>query len=296
MISMHEMEYGGQTNGKTLFGRVIIPKNETKLGELRSALTKAQEESPSSETKEKIEQLNAYEAKILDIGGLDIKVFTDDWGYSYSFTFNKDNQQKIFSAATLEKNQDEKNVIEGILKTSQPFSLSIHKLDDEKLKYSTIINSSLDWENIYRKTDIQKILNEKYPYIEHLMFDEKYFTAIFKNLENLQPIFELIGLIYQELLKHEFGKIDVDEIKCYKCGETLTPIAKECPNCSSQRPTCKVCLLDLIPSEKQEVVQTPCCGVYAHKLHMIMWLEKTQKCPNCQKRQIKWLEKLKKSN
>ncbi len=295
MISMHEIEYGGQTDGKTLFGQVNIPRNEIKLEKLKKILIKEQKQSPSSEARKQVEQLRIYETRIFDIGGLNIKIFNDDWGLSYSFIFDKNSHHGIFLGATLERNQDGKIVIEGILKKSQPFSLSIHKIDDEKEKYSTIINSSLEWESIHQQADVQKMLNEIFPSMEHLMFDEKYFTAIFKNLNDLQFIIELIGRIYRELLKHEFGKVDVDDIKCYKCGTILAPTDKECSKCGSQRPTCKVCLLDLYPSEKQEVVQTPCCGIYAHKLHMIMWLERTQKCPNCKKRQLKWLDQLKES-
>jgi len=295
MISMHEMEFGGKTNGKTLFGQVNIPKSEISLKELRQRLLEVKNNLTQKERAMQIEELNTFETVIKSVGGQDIKVFNDDWGLSYSFNFNKNVQNQIFLGATLERNQDGKIVLEGILKKTQPFAISIHNLSDGEDNYSTINDSSLNWKTIYQQEDIKELFKEIGSSLEHLMFEEKYFTAIFKNLTDLLLVIELIRLIHRELLRQEFKKSEIDEITCYKCGTILSSSDKVCSKCSSKRPTCTVCLLDLYPSEKQDVVQTPCCGVYAHKLHMIMWLEKTQKCPNCQKPQIRWLNQLKNS-
>lgn len=295
MISMHEMEYGGKTDGKILFGQVNIPKSEIGLKELRQKLLQEKNDSTQKEIALQIKELNNFETLIKSVGGVDIKVFNDDWGLSYSFNFNKNVQNQIFLGATLERNQDGKIVLEGILKKTQPFAISIHNLGDGEDNYSTINDSALNWKTIYQQEDIKKLFKETGNSLEHMMFEEKYFTAIFKNLTDLPLVIKLIRLIQRELLRQEFIKTEIDELTCYKCGTILSSSDKVCSKCGSKRPTCIICLLDLYPSEKQDVVQTPCCGVYAHKLHIIMWLEKTQKCPNCQKWQLKWLDKLKTS-
>ncbi|MHA2357523.1 MAG: hypothetical protein ACXABK_01980, partial [Candidatus Heimdallarchaeaceae archaeon] len=73
-------------------------------------------------------------------------------------------------------------------------------------------------------------------------------------------------------------------------NESLEIKDRECPKCGEKRPECGVCLLDLYPSETQEVVKTSCCGIYAHKYHLIMWLERTDKCPNCRTKKPRWVK------
>ena len=109
----------------------------------------------------------------------------------------------------------------------------------------------------------------------------------------IYQILELIRLLYHEISIDDYGDVDVEELLCYACGDIFETREEKCDKCSASRPTCCVCLLNLKPSEKEEVVQTPCCEVYAHREHILAWLEKNPKCPNCRKDLYLWIRTLK---
>ncbi|MBN1329518.1 MAG: hypothetical protein JXA54_08605 [Candidatus Heimdallarchaeota archaeon] len=78
--------------------------------------------------------------------------------------------------------------------------------------------------------------------------------------------------------------IKSDEIEtiftCFNCGEILLDKEGLCPVCGSPKPVCAVCFSEL--TNKDEVVKLPCCSLYAHKLHILNYLEIKGQCPKCQ--------------
>jgi len=67
---------------------------------------------------------------------------------------------------------------------------------------------------------------------------------------------------------------------CFNCGEILPDKEGLCPSCGSPKPVCAVCFSEL--TKKDDVVKLPCCSLYAHKLHILNYLEIKGLCPKCQ--------------
>jgi hypothetical protein len=129
--------------------------------------------------------------------------------------------------------------------------------------------------------------------IKSVTFNGKFVSGILSSPYEVYQILELIRLLYQEISIDDYGDVDVEELLCYECDDSFKAQEEKCDKCNASRPTCCVCLLDLKPSEKQEVVRTPCCEVYAHRDHILTWLEKNPKCPNCKKDLYLWIRTLK---
>ena len=233
---------------------------------------------------------------IVDMGGIKIRLHYDDVKPSLVFVFSKASKYRFITGIILHVYSDKEIIIEGILKKYQPFSLTLHKNEvGEDNKYSTISSYSVIKEGILSKDEFKQKLDTVYESVEHLMINQKYVTGNISSIKALKAFLNLVEELSSELSRIDIGIIDVEELECLNCGEKLSLKDSECPSCSTSRPRCKVCRLMLYPSEKEDIVQTPCCGVYAHKLHMIMWLDNHQKCPNCQKLQTRWLDQLKES-
>ncbi|MHA1219079.1 MAG: hypothetical protein ACTSO5_10465 [Candidatus Heimdallarchaeaceae archaeon] len=233
---------------------------------------------------------------IVDMGGTNIKLYYDEVKPSLVFMFSKSSKYSFITGIILHIYSDKEMILEGILKKYQHFSLTLHKNEvGEENKYSIISSYSVVKEGILAKDEFKQKLETVYESVEHLMINQKYVTGNISNIKDLKAFLGLVKELSLELSRLDIGIIEVEELECLNCGEKISLNDAECSSCGTSRPRCKVCRLELYPSEKEDIVQTPCCGVYAHKLHMIMWLDNHRKCPNCQKLQTRWLDQLKES-
>lgn len=151
------------------------------------------------------------------------------------------------------------------------------------------------WREIFANSHIKDLLQHNASYIQHYYLRGEYMEALISYDQPVIAILSLTQLIHEEL-KQLFGVLDSYEIEkliCYNCKDSFDPLEEECDKCGSSRPRCIVCLLDLYPSDlERDVVTTPCCGVYAHKDHIISWLKQDPRCPNCHKNLKHWLGKM----
>ncbi len=151
------------------------------------------------------------------------------------------------------------------------------------------------WREIFANSHIKDLLQHNASYIQHYYLRGEYMEALISYDQAVIAILSVTQLIHEEL-KQLFGVLDSYELEkliCYNCKDPFDPLEEECDKCGSSRPRCIVCLLDLYPSDlKRDVVTTPCCGVYAHKDHIVTWLKQNPQCPNCHKNLSHWLGQL----
>ena len=222
------------------------------------------------------------------------------------FEFPKENEFFFLLRVILKVSKENNFILESIFRKYQPFTFSarIFAFDDEDVKHKELRSESLeslytinysyalDFELLQKKTDLQKMLVQLAPSLELIYVNRKHVAVGFHDYTQITYILQLMKEMYNEFSEQKIGIRAVVEIECYACGAKLDENDIECSKCHAKRPRCSVCLLDLHPSEKEKVVQTPCCGVYGHHNHLVMWIEKTHKCPNCKTNQVRWLEKL----
>jgi hypothetical protein len=152
-------------------------------------------------------------------------------------------------------------------------SFSVFDLDRDFKLYSTAPDM---WREIFINPEVKNLLQNNSLLIQHYYLRGEYMEALIShNQVGLGTTILSLTILIHEELKKLFGILDSTEIE-KKCG--------------SSRPRCIVCLLDLYPSDiERDVVTTPCCGVYAHKDHIITWLKQDPRCPNCHKNISHWL-------
>ncbi len=190
----------------------------------------------------------------------------------------------------------EKNLMYiGYLK--KPFSMSfdIQKVASEKKKFVNIsefqnilgddhfIQSNIPaaFLELIQDSDVGKKLKEIVPFIIRLTVEDEIIFAIINENAPVNNLIELIILMQSRLKQIEKFGSKTSLVRCYECGKLFAAAEMNCKKCSAPRPTCVVCLLNIVPSEKEGIMRLPCCGVYAHIHHIDQWLEKNSKCPNC---------------
>ena len=82
-----------------------------------------------------------------------------------------------------------------------------------------------------------------------------------------------------EFLTELKGKI---VLTCTTCGEIIPSSNEVCSACGSQKPVCYICLSPLLANE--DIVKVPCCQNYAHKEHIINWINVDGSCQKCKKK------------
>jgi len=309
MISSAEVMYDDEVRRKKFFGKKgrtvsqyypldgASPVYEFMM--TSSRVKDSSDESPSLHDvfdEKSLQFLENIRKDIVDMGGTNIQLYYDEVKPSLVFMFSKKSKYSFITGVILHIYSDKEIILEGVLKKYQHFSLTLHKNEvGEENKYSIISSYSVVKEGILAKDEFKQKLDTVYESVEHLMINKKYVTGNISNIKALKAFLGLVRELSSELSRLDIGIIEVEELECLNCGEKLSLDDEECPSCDTSRPRCKVCRLELYPSEKEDIVQTPCCGVYAHKLHMIMWLDNHRKCPNCKKLQTRWLDQLKES-
>ncbi|MCK4972759.1 MAG: zinc ribbon domain-containing protein, partial [Candidatus Heimdallarchaeota archaeon] len=169
--------------------------------------------------------------------------------------------------------QDGSIVLEGLFSKIQPFKVSIRSFGDEVKKqdqesfknlnshYIISSNDELLAKSLNQNSRITQKLMALSSNLELIMVNRKYFVVTFYEAIHFNKIVDLLGELYKEFVNQKTGLKTVTYIKCFDCGEDLDENDEKCPNCKANRPRCSICLLDLQPAEKEEVIQMPCCGV-----------------------------------
>ena len=240
------------------------------------------------------------EKTINDINGQNVKkVFYQD-SISYQFDFLVESDFFFLLAVIIEHFIEGTTRIEAIFRKFQPFSLSLinfetelderESMDIPELTKIYLIDYSHPkiWEKILDEEKIIEALYSIHTIVDSFKIDRKYFLAEINDTENILDVLKALKIVNKRLISEEAGLIEVEQIKCYECNNILEISDRKCPKCGESRPECGVCLLDLYPSEAKEIVRTSCCGIYSHKDHLIMWLDKTDTCPNCRTRKPNW--------
>ncbi len=131
-------------------------------------------------------------------------------------------------------------------------------------------------------------------HLEFLYISEDHMVAIVDKDYAVRPMLDLTLVLHENLrdLAGDVSEYHVEQLKCYNCDDPFDPLEEVCDKCGAQRPRCMICYLDLKPSDKQEVVKHPCCQIYSHKHHILSWLKKNNKCPNCHTDLSHWSKKL----
>ena len=249
------------------------------------------------------EKNRKIEKIINEINGQNIKKISYHESITYQFEFSKESEFSFLLAVIIEIFAEGTIKIESIFNKFQPFSLTLIKFETEEERIEIDIPElakiySIDYshpkilEKILEEEKIVEALYNIHSVTESFKIDRKYFLAETKSEEEVLDLFNTLKIINKRLMSEEAGLIEVEQIKCYECNTLLEISDRKCPKCGEKRPECGVCLLDLYPSEAKEIVKTSCCGIYAHKDHLIMWLDKTDRCPNCRTKKPNWTKYL----
>ena len=200
--------------------------------------------------------------------------------------------------------------IQATLTVSVPFAILLYRLEKSPMKptqYKSQNNTLL--ENCYR---VEKFPSKLYEiikkhdngilfhkllalsqYLEFISLHDNIFEAVITNGKTFVHLHSFVN-DFIELIQMQFRELlPATAILCYNCGDIFEPLEERCDKCGAPRPRCVVCLLDLKPEEHNNVVKLPCCGVYAHREHIMEWLQTHHTCPVCHKPLIRWLNTLK---
>lgn len=225
------------------------------------------------------------------------------------FYFPEKHKYNFFHRTTIKVLSVNEIAIDTMMKADYPLAFSIKRKTRKKIDTGNDVdlpsssefyifhsNHHSFYESLLEKEEINNMLINLKKDLKQFTMNRKFVNARFNNSEKVSTYLELLEKIYTNLLQRDFDDIEVEEILCYQCGNVFEANEETCDQCGAHRPTCKVCLLDLKPSEKNVVVKTPCCETYSHKKHLITWLEQNSKCPNCKIDLFLWLRGLKQNN
>jgi transposase-like protein len=223
----------------------------------------------------------------------------------YKLEFQEGINNTLFSKITL--TIDSKNLIKLIasLRVKIPEPMDIRGInpvskawkgssssEENNEDYTIYSDISKFWNKILSKSEIDKILKQQAPSINRYYLQGESLEILSYYDLVMYDFIRMTELIHKEITLQNIVFITkkVEQLVCYNCKDPYDIHEENCTLCGAPRPRCIVCLLDLYPSEsEEEVVTTPCCGVYAHKDHIIKWLKQDPRCPNCHKNISHWL-------
>ena len=225
----------------------------------------------------------------------------------YSFYPNDKHAFGVFSEVHLTSVSRNKLLIKTKWREDAPQSLSLRSWNSE----FPIFNSETKIEKIEHLFQIftsepdfwKKILEDRIVYsklfklgesISYLLINEDETESLITDVYETIAFIDFLALLGRLLKNPEMIKeiLEIEQLECFVCNKKFDFVETSCSECGATRPTCVVCLLDLKSSEKDQIVQLPCCGVYGHKHHITLWLEQNAICPNCKENLKHWLQKL----
>lgn len=276
------------------------------IDKIDNEITKTRlEEEEKSEKMEQLLFATHVKSVLYNLGIQNLKIQESASDLVLSFDSKTQNKYEAFTQFFIRYSLDGTIIVDGLFKKIHSYKVSIRSYEGEvdtkenaglveKLNSLYIISANEESliKNINQNTHISQKLITIAQNLEVIMINRKYFIVTFKDASNLLEILEILNGLFIEFVNQQTGLKAVTVIQCFKCGAKLDENDRECSKCGAQRPRCSICLLDLQPSEKEQVVQLPCCGVYGHRDHVLMWVEKAHTCPNCKSQQIEWLDEL----
>ena len=157
--------------------------------------------------------------------------------------------------------------------------------------YTLNSNTPEIWETLLSDPVFQQKLLLLRAFFEYFSLKGEYIEAIVYSdaavIKLLEWIMELNPSL--ETVSKSIEASDADILLCYNCQDPFDPLEEQCTKCGSPRPRCIICFQDLKPEEENDVVQLPCCGIYAHRDHIMTWLKKKSICPNCHQSLSRWM-------
>ena len=253
---------------------LLKERNEDKLGILNDELfLKIQNSKP-----ENIEIFVHYPGLVFNYA--EDSQFSGIRGVGICFTESKDLLLIIFFKEKLWLNID--------LRKPQNKETEIEILDDRFALYSEIPDAA---RKIFEDKSVKPLITKLSDMLIRFQIKEDQLFALLKKEVEFKDVLNLTNTIFQASYIKDDYSLKVKELKCYNCGDEFDPSEEYCDQCGAPRPTCIVCLLDLDPSEQEQVMKLPCCGVYAHTEHIEQWLKKNSSCPNCHENLLKLVRK-----
>ncbi|MBY9002242.1 MAG: hypothetical protein KGD64_15080, partial [Candidatus Heimdallarchaeota archaeon] len=225
------------------------------------------------------------------------------------FSFPKDHKYNFFHRTTIKVLSTDDIAIETMMKAEYPLAFSIKQITSKKNNADNEIelpsssefyifhaNHPTFYETLIENVEMNNMLLGMKKDLMQFTLNGMFANARINKVEIVSVYLKFLAEIHSELLLKDLDDFEVEELICYQCNSLFETNEETCDQCGAKRPTCKVCLLDLRPSEKNVVVKTPCCETYAHRKHLITWLEQLSKCPNCRTDLFLWLRGLKQNS
>ena len=233
----------------------------------------------------------------------DTELIINDKGFSFSIKENS--KLGIFSNITFHTEGDTVIIMKARWRESLPTNVMIRRhnsyypkfeqeIDIPSLSYRYQIWSPDPeiWTNILEDRILSLKFNKLYRSISYVLINSEDVEMTIYDDTVFITLVELIALIGEAIINsREVTEVfEVEELRCYSCGDVFDKTEEICTNCGSPRPRCIICFQDLSPSEKDDVVILPCCGVYTHYNHIVAWLKQKPICPTCGQDLESWLD------
>ena len=248
-----------------------------------------------------MEETLSYFSNNWDLSGkLVEEVYTDRYEHTeeaYIFNIEESHKLSSFSKIRLTVEDGKYIRIRASWRDSIPYSIDIRakrsniewyllgiEIPVMSELYRIFTQSPNIWKKIFKDNiildrflDVHKstvLIFIREEYVELLVLDERVAIDLILTVLRIEEAVRSPTL--------EIKATKVEKLRCYNCRDLIDPTEEYCDKCNSPRPICIVCHSDLRIAEKKEIVTLPCCGVYAHRSHLKIWLKIKSQCPNCQ--------------
>ena len=248
-----------------------------------------------------MKEILSYFSNNWDLSGKLVEdVYTDRYEHAdEAYIFNIEESHKLSSFSKIRLTVEDRKYIRfrASWGESIPYSIDIrakksniewYLLGIEIPVMSKVYRIFTQYPNIWKKIFKDKIIVDRFldvhKDIVFIFIREEYVELLVLNERVAIDLISTVLLVEKAIRSPnlETKAIKVEKLRCYNCGDFVDPTEEYCDKCNSPRPICIVCHSDLRIAEKKEIVTLPCCGVYAHRSHLKIWLKIKSQCPNCQ--------------
>lgn len=243
---------------------------------------------------EKIKIQEEWKSFLAQLGAINIKT-SKSKTIDYAFNFPDEHPMSLFKDFRI---YEEYNQLKLYASTDKPLSIFLEIILNQRKEERSLkeqLERPIDYYYTLQSTDytlitqiienkpILRILKMIYPYLTEFKLTKHNFIAKLTDAYTIKDVLELAFNIYKlrEETRLAILVTKVSELECYACKDPFVLTEDVCDKCNAPRPRCIICLLDLLPEERENVIETPCCHTYAHYEHILKWLQRKRKCPNC---------------
>jgi hypothetical protein len=225
----------------------------------------------------------------------------------FSFIVPQRNEYSLFSRIKVIQFSSNSIKVFGTMNKQFPSFLDVLRRDNRMISskdefnipivsnvYYLFSSTPALWTEVFKNEKVTDYFLSLRAHLDYFYLRNDYLEAVLYTDTAAIKLLDLAVILHDSLvpLLAVDQEQEVELLSCYNCEDPFDPTEEICDKCGVPRPRCIICHLDLKPSEKEEVVNTPCCGVYAHKNHIISWLKQRSTCPNCHATLTHWLNKL----